>query len=117
MKMESARHKVDGIGLYLGIYVALMIFLVATVVAASFDLGPWNVVAALAIAVVKALLVILFFMHVRHSARLVWLFAAAAFVWLGLLLGLTMTDYASRPHPAPDSAAQILMPERAVGAQ
>jgi hypothetical protein len=41
-------------------------------------------------------LVILFFMHVRHSSRLTWVFAAAAFLWLSLLLGLTMTDYLTR---------------------
>ncbi len=50
---------------------------------------------------------ILFFMHVRHSSRLTWIFAGAAFLWLGLLLGLTMTDYATREQPTPSSTAQI----------
>ncbi|HEX4054024.1 MAG TPA: cytochrome C oxidase subunit IV family protein [Tepidisphaeraceae bacterium] len=105
--MPQTQHKIDGIPLYLLIYCLLMALLVSTVIAATFDMGRWNVVAALTIAVLKALLVILFFMHIRHSSRLTWIFAAAAFLWLGLLLGLTMTDYTSRTSPAPNSNAQI----------
>ena len=60
-------------------------------------MGPWNVVTALLIAVAKALLVILFFMHVRHSSKLTWIFAGAAFLWLTLLLGLTLSEYWFRP--------------------
>jgi cytochrome c oxidase subunit 4 len=105
--MQKANHKIDGIPIYLLIYFLLMALLIATVAAATFDLGRWNVVIALAIAVLKALLVILFFMHVRHASRLTWIFAGAAFVWLGFLLGLTMTDYASRDRPIPNSSAQI----------
>jgi cytochrome c oxidase subunit 4 len=105
--METSEHKIEGLPTYLLIYGLLMALLVATVVAATFDLGQWNVVIALTIAVLKALLVILFFMHVRHSSRLTWIFVAAAFVWLGLLLGLTLTDYTTRDQPTPNSAAQI----------
>jgi cytochrome c oxidase subunit IV len=105
--MQNSEHKIDGLWLYLLIYGLLMALLIATVCAASVDLGPWNVVIALVIAAIKAVLVILFFMHVRHSTRLTWIFVGAAFVWLGLLLGLTMTDYASRDQPTPNSAAQI----------
>ncbi|HEX4797596.1 MAG TPA: cytochrome C oxidase subunit IV family protein [Humisphaera sp.] len=94
--MESQIHKPDKIWIYLAIFVALMALLVATVAAASFDLGRANTPVALIIAVIKALLVILFFMHVRHSSRLTWVFVAAGFLWLSLLLCLTMTDYASR---------------------
>jgi len=111
MNMASARHKIDGIPTYLAIYAALLALLVATVIAGAADLGPWNTVVSLAIAVIKALLVMLFFMHVRHSSRLVWIFAAAAFLWLGLLLGLTMTDFGSRQEPAPSSAAHIMLNE------
>jgi cytochrome c oxidase subunit IV len=82
--------------------------LIATVSAARVDMGPWNVVTALVIAVVKALLVILFFMHVRHSSRLTWVFAGAAFLWLTLLLGLTLSEYWFRPPAAlTHSAAQF----------
>jgi cytochrome c oxidase subunit 4 len=105
--MRSDEHKIDGLGIYLLIYILLMVLLIATVAAGSVDLGRWNVVIALVIAAIKALLVILFFMHVRHSSRLTWIFAGAAFLWLGLLLALTMTDYASRGEPTSSSTAQI----------
>ncbi|MGA2441191.1 MAG: cytochrome C oxidase subunit IV family protein [Tepidisphaeraceae bacterium] len=105
--MPNSTHKSDSLAVYLLIYALLMSLLVATVYAATEDMGRWNVVVALAIAAIKATLVILFFMHVRHSSRLSWIFAGAAFLWLGLLLGLTMTDYASRGQPTPSSSAQI----------
>jgi cytochrome c oxidase subunit 4 len=111
MNMAPARHKIDGLPIYFTIYAALLALLVATVIAGAQDLGPWNTVVSLAIAVIKAFLVILFFMHVRHSSKLVWIFAAAAFLWLGLLLGLTMTDFASRQQPAPSSVAHITLNE------
>jgi len=94
--MEASSHKVEKMWIYLVIYALLMALLIGTVAASQFDLGRANVVIALGIAVAKALLVILFFMHVRHSSRLTWIFTAAAFLWLSLLLGLTMTDYAGR---------------------
>jgi cytochrome c oxidase subunit IV len=105
--MTSSQQKIDGIPLYLAIYVALMLLLIATVIAGAQDLGAWNAAIALTIAVIKAVLVILFFMHIRHSSKLTWIFSVAAFLWLGLLLALTMTDYTSRNGPAPSSAAQI----------
>ena len=55
-----------------------------------------NNVVMLTIACIKALLVILFFMHVRWSTRLTWVVVAAGFFWLLILFGLTMTDYLSR---------------------
>ena len=91
---------VEPMALYIVVYGLLMALLAATVAAASYDLGRGNVVIALVIAVIKALLVILFFMHVRHSSRLTWLFVAAGFCWLSILLTLTMTDYISPPAPA-----------------
>jgi cytochrome c oxidase subunit 4 len=54
------------------------------------------VVAALAIAVCKMLLVALFFMHVRHSTQLTKLVLVGAMVWLGILILLTLTDFATR---------------------
>jgi cytochrome c oxidase subunit 4 len=94
--MKAQKPHVDSLRTYFLIFAALMILLVATVWASAFDLGSGNAAIALTIAVAKALLVILFFMHVRHGSGLVWVFAGAAFVWLSLLLGLTMTDYLSR---------------------
>jgi cytochrome c oxidase subunit 4 len=75
---------------------ALMVLLVATVGGAYLPLGHFHLAVAMTIAFVKALLVVLFFMHVLHSNRLTWVFAGAAFVWLGILLALTFNDYLGR---------------------
>jgi cytochrome c oxidase subunit 4 len=63
---------------------------------AHFDLGRWNVAAALIIAWSKATLVALFFMHLRYSSRQTQLVVVAGLVWLAILLLLTMTDYLTR---------------------
>lgn len=87
---------------YLGIFLALIVLTAATVLAAFVDLGFLNAVVALGIAVAKGLLVILFFMHVRYSSRLTWIFVGAGFFWLGILFALGMSDYLSRgwlPYP------------------
>jgi cytochrome c oxidase subunit IV len=82
---------------YIGVFVALLIGTGLTVFAATLDLGPFNAPVALAIATVKATLVALFFMHVYHaSERLTKLVVVGALFFLLLLLGLTMTDYATR---------------------
>jgi cytochrome c oxidase subunit IV len=109
--MQEAKHKIEGVGTYLLIYILLLALLIATVRAASVNMGPWNVVTALLIAVAKALLVILFFMHVRHSSKLTWIFAGAAFLWLTLLLGLTLSEYWFRPAALiTQSTAQLESP-------
>jgi cytochrome c oxidase subunit 4 len=82
--------------IYYGIFVILMVCTYLTVQVAFLDLGMLNTVAALAIAVFKAVLVVLFFMHVRYSTRLTWVVVAGGFFWLGILLALTMTDYLTR---------------------
>lgn len=84
------------IGTYVGIFVALILLTVATVGVAFVDLGVLNVVVALTIAVSKALLVALYFMHLRYSGSLNWLFAAAGVLWLVFLVGLTLSDVATR---------------------
>jgi cytochrome c oxidase subunit 4 len=82
---------------YLAVFFALLALTIVTTTVAFVDLGgPFNVVAALSIAVAKALLVGLFFMHLRYSTRLTWLFAGAGIFWLGILLALTISDYVSR---------------------
>src|SRR6476646_3601097 len=76
------------------IYLALMVLL--TVGAAFIPMGKLNIVVALTIAIAKACMVIWVFMHVREGGKLVWIFSTAAFVWLGILLVLTLSDYLSR---------------------
>jgi len=82
--------------LYYLVFAALMVGTALTVGIAFVDLGPLNNVLMLGIAMTKALLVVLFFMHVRWSTRLTWVVAASGFVWLLILFGLTMQDYLTR---------------------
>src|SRR5262249_55526006 len=96
---HSTHHVVSG-WIYFWNFVALMILLVITLVAAMFDLHEWNVVIAITIAVVKAVLVVLYFMHMRWNSRLVQVFGGAAIFWLAILFVLTLTDFLSRHNPA-----------------
>ncbi|MFN0007847.1 MAG: cytochrome C oxidase subunit IV family protein [Planctomycetota bacterium] len=81
---------------YYAIFAALLVGTAVTVGVAFLDLGPMNTVVAITIAVIKALLVILYFMHVKYSSRLTWVFAGAGFAWLVLMIGLTIADFDTR---------------------
>ena len=81
---------------YYSIFAILILCTLATVLIAFVDLGPLNTVAALTIAVFKAVLVILYFMHVKYSPRLTWAVVVGSVFWLGILLVLTMSDYLTR---------------------
>ena len=83
-------------GLYYLVFLALLVGTGLTVFVARFDLGPFNNVVMLTVACAKALLVVLFFMHVRWSTRLTWVVAGAGFFWLLIMFGLTYSDYWSR---------------------
>ena len=98
-----AEHHAHGVGghhshrsLYIKVFIALMVLLVLTVVAAKMNLEGLNLTVALAIAIVKAVLILLFFMHFRDSDKLTWLVGAATIVWFGILIVLTLNDYQSR---------------------
>ncbi len=83
--------------LYLKIFAALMVLLVLTVVAAKVQIpGSGNVIVALTIAVVKAALILMFFMHFRDSDHLTWLVGAATVAWFLILIALTFQDYLTR---------------------
>jgi cytochrome c oxidase subunit 4 len=82
--------------LYYLIFLALVVGTVLTVIVAKFDLGPFNNIVMLTVACTKALLVVLYFMHVRWSTRLTWVVAGSGFFWLLIMFGLTYSDYASR---------------------
>jgi cytochrome c oxidase subunit 4 len=84
---------------YIVVWGALMALMILTAGLSRINLGEWSTLVALAIAAIKALLVVLFFMHVRYeSQKIAWVFVLAGFFWLGILLALTMTDYLSRGH-------------------
>jgi cytochrome c oxidase subunit 4 len=85
--------------IYLMVWAALMALMILTAGLSRINLGEWSTVVALVIAAIKALLVILFFMHVRYeSQKITWVFVIAGFFWLAILLLLTMTDYMSRGY-------------------
>jgi cytochrome c oxidase subunit 4 len=82
--------------MYYAVFAALMVGTAITVAVAFVDLGALNNVVMLGIAMTKATLVVLYFMHVRWSTRLTWVIAASGFFWLLILFGLTMQDYLTR---------------------
>ncbi|MEZ4728566.1 MAG: cytochrome C oxidase subunit IV family protein [Caldilineaceae bacterium] len=81
---------------YVLVFIILLVLLALTVTVAYLDWGVWSMILALLIASTKALLVILYFMHVRYSSRLIWIYAAVGFIWLGILIVLTLSDYLTR---------------------
>jgi cytochrome c oxidase subunit 4 len=83
--------------LYYAIWIALMVLTVVTAKVATIDLGRFNTVVALCIATFKALLVVLFFMHVKYtSERMTKIVIISAIFWLLLMLTLGIVDYDTR---------------------
>jgi cytochrome c oxidase subunit IV len=89
-------HTVVSPKVYGAIFGALLFFTALTVFASYLELGIFNPIVALTIAVIKAVLVILFFMHIRYSSKLTKLTVAAGFFTLIVLITMTLTDYISR---------------------
>ena len=96
MSAPHAQTHIDSVGTYVKILLVLLALTGITTAVARVDLGPFSTVVALTIAVVKMLLVALFFMHVRHSTKLTKLVVLGGLMWLMILLLLTMTDFATR---------------------
>jgi cytochrome c oxidase subunit IV len=92
----DAHGHIAPVKMYVGVFFALMIGTILTVAAAYVDMGFFNTAVALAIAVTKASLVVLFFMHVRWASRLTWVIVLGSILWLVLLFAIGMTDYLSR---------------------
>ena len=80
----------------IAVFVALLVLLVMTVVAARLPLGALHVPVAMTIATIKAVLIVLFFMHLLHSHRLMMIVSAASFFWLAIMVALTLNDYLTR---------------------
>jgi cytochrome c oxidase subunit 4 len=87
---------VSPLRIYFLIFGSLMVLTTVTVIVAFVNLGALNFPVALAIAIVKATLVVLFFMHLKYSSKLTKLVCASAFFFLIILFGLTLSDYLSR---------------------
>src|SRR5437763_13267308 len=86
----------DSTKTYTLVFLALLALTGVTTAVAYVDLGHFSVVVALAIAVVKMLLVALFFMHLRHSTTLTRIVVLGGLLWLAILIGLAMSDFVSR---------------------
>ncbi len=94
--MSDQTHSHPTPGLYVVIVTVLFIGTAATWAIAFIDLGIWNPVVALTIAVIKAVLVILFFMHVFYSSKLTKITVAAGFFWLMIMITMSLSDYLTR---------------------
>jgi cytochrome c oxidase subunit IV len=87
---------------YVIVWASLLMLLGLTVAVSFIHLGWFNPVAAVTIAFVKAVIIVLYFMHVRYSSPLVWAFAAGSILWLAIMFVLTFSEYLSRSLlPAP----------------
>jgi cytochrome c oxidase subunit 4 len=82
---------------YYAVFAALIALTLLTVGASFLELGTWHTPVGVAIGVAKALLVVLFFMHLRYSTRLTWLVVAAGLFWVAFMMAMTLTDYLTRP--------------------
>jgi cytochrome c oxidase subunit IV len=96
MMDAHAEHHIVPKRVYLAVFAALIVLTWVTAYVSTVDLGRWNIFVALAIAIVKASLVILFFMHVKYSSRLTKMIVGAGMFWLILLLFITMADLWTR---------------------
>jgi cytochrome c oxidase subunit 4 len=93
--MLKSEHMV-GVGTYLTIFFALMVLTAITTAVAYVDLGVLNVVIMLAIAITKATMVVLWFMHLKFATRLTWLWAFGSVVFFAILVVITLSDYLTR---------------------
>lgn len=94
--MEQNQHHVVPVRIYITIFLSLMVMTALTVFASFKDFGPGNTIIAISIAVIKATLVILYFMHVRYNDNIVRIAVFAGFLWLGVMIVLTLSDYIAR---------------------
>ena len=95
-EQHHGSHHVVPTRIYYGIFAILLTLTGVTVVAAYIDLGRLNTVVALAIACFKALIVVLYFMHVKYGSRVIKLTVIAGLYWMGIIFALTLGDYLTR---------------------
>jgi cytochrome c oxidase subunit 4 len=92
---EHEQHIVSPVT-YLIIFGCLLVFTLLTVGASLIEMGPWNPVVAIAIACIKATLVVLFFMHIKYSSKLMKLTVSAGVFTFLILVGMSLSDYFTR---------------------
>ena len=93
---KEQEHHIVSPKVYLGIFIALLVLTTLTVLASYVEMGVFHPIVALAIAVLKAVLVVLFFMHVKYSTKLTKLTVGAGLFTFLVLIGMTLTDYITR---------------------
>jgi cytochrome c oxidase subunit IV len=103
---DLGHEHVTPLQVYFGIFGALMVLTAITVAVAWVDLGTLNVLVALGVAVFKAGLVVLYFMHLKYSSKLTWVVVGSGVFWLIILLSILMADYATRGWMAAPTIAQ-----------
>jgi cytochrome c oxidase subunit IV len=96
--------------IYVAVFGALIALTLLTTAAAFVDMGRMNTVVALAIAVTKMLLVILFFMHVKYSPGLTRIVVVAGFFWLAILVSLSLADELTRSWSPTAAPWSVLLP-------
>ena len=89
-------HHLVSVKFYVAVFLALLILTFVTREVATIHLGEWNTIVAVGIAVTKATLVVLFFMHIRWSDSVTRVVLVAGLFWLGVLFVLTNSDYLTR---------------------
>ncbi len=99
MAVREVHEKITPPGTFVAVFVALLMLTALTTGIAFVDLGIFNPVVALAIACTKAVLVVLFFMELRHSSRITKITLGAGLFWFAILITLTLSDYLTRWWP------------------
>jgi len=92
-------HQVVSVKVYAAVFGALLALTITTVAVSKLELGEYNFIAAMTIAVIKGTLVAAFFMDLRRATSLTILIAGAGLFWLTILLIFVMSDYGSRGWP------------------
>ncbi len=104
--------------LYFAVFLSLIVLTAITTGVAFIDLGPFNTVVALVIAVIKASLVVLFFMHLKYQTGMTRVVIVAALLWLAVLIGITMSDVFTRhwtEHGKAWQRGSVILPDRSTG--
>jgi cytochrome c oxidase subunit IV len=95
-EMEEAQHHVVSPMIYLAVFITLLVFTGLTVAASYVEMGVFNPIVALAIGCIKAVIVVLFFMHVKYSSKLTKLTVFSGLFTFIVLIGMTLCDYFTR---------------------
>jgi cytochrome c oxidase subunit 4 len=94
--LRFTSHHIVPVKTYTLVFIALLVLLALTVLAARIEHGVLNLVVGLSIAVTKAALIVLYFMHLRYNSFVVRMVAMAGVLWLAILITITMADYLTR---------------------